>query len=73
MASAAPTVLNSSPERHEGDHAIHPVQVSQKKKQLQDGASELLTPGETRNDNEQCQVEEAEQYQQIGKLQMKLE
>ena len=42
-------------------------------KQLQDGASELLTPGKKRNDKEQCQVKAAEQYQQISKLRMELE
>ena len=31
------------------DHAIHPIQVSQWKKQLLDGASELFTRGKTAN------------------------
>ena len=49
------------------DHAIHPIQVSQWKKQLLDGASELLTRGK------KSKAKEAELFQQIGKLQMELE
>jgi putative transposase len=50
------------------DHAIHPIQVSQWKRQLLDGASELFTRGKKTKDKE-----EAELFQQIGKLQMELE
>ena len=55
------------------DHAIHPIQVSQWKKQLLDGASELFTRGKTSKDQEESQAKEAELFQQIGKLQMELE
>jgi len=55
------------------DHAIHPIQVSQWKKQLLDGASELLTRGKKSKDKEEGQAKEAELFQQIGKLQMELE
>ena len=49
------------------DHAVHPIQVSQWKKQLLDGASELYTRGK------KSKAKEAELFQQIGKLQMELE
>jgi len=35
------------------DHAIHPIQVNQWKKQLLEGASELFTRGKKSNDKEQ--------------------
>ena len=49
------------------DHAIHPIQVSQWKRQLLDGASELFIKGKQTKDKE------AELFQQIGRLQMELE
>ena len=49
------------------DHA-HPIQVSQWKKQLLDGASELFTRGKKTKDKDEGQVKEAELFQQIGKL-----
>ena len=55
------------------DHAIHPIHVSQWKKQLLDGASELFTRGKKSKDKEEGQAKEAELFQQIGKLQMELE
>jgi putative transposase len=55
------------------DHAIHPIQVSQWKRQLLDGASELFTRGKKTKDKEEVQAREAELFQQIGKLQMELE
>ena len=55
------------------DHAIHPIQVSQWKKQLLEGSSELFTRGKQTQSNEEGQAKEAELYQQIGKLQMELE
>jgi transposase-like protein len=55
------------------DHAIHPIQVSQWKRQLLDCASELFTRGKKSKDNEDGQAKEAELFQQIGKLQMELE
>jgi putative transposase len=57
------------------DHAIHPIQVSQWKKQLLEGASELFTRGKkTRDkDKDEGQAKEAELFQQIGRLQMELE
>ncbi len=54
------------------DHAIHPIQVSQWKRQLLDGASELFTRGKQSKDKEEGQAKEAELFQQIGKLQMGL-
>jgi putative transposase len=55
------------------DHAIHPIQVSQWKRQLLDGASELFRRGKNSKDPGESQVKEAELFQQIGKLQMELE
>jgi transposase-like protein len=55
------------------DHAIHPIQVSQWKRQLLDGASELFTRGKQTKDREEGKAKEAELFQQIGRLQMELE
>jgi len=55
------------------DHSIHPIQVSQWKRQLLDGASELFTRGKKSKDKEEGQAKEAELFQPIGKLQMELE
>jgi hypothetical protein len=50
-----------------------PIQVSQWKKQLLEGASELFTRGKKSKDKEEGQAKEAELFQQIGRLQMELE
>ena len=55
------------------DHAIHPIQVSQWKKQLLEGASELFSRGRKDKDKEESQAKEAELFQQIDRLQMELE
>jgi len=55
------------------DHSIYPIQVSQWKKQLLEGSSELFTRGKETQSNEEGQAKEAELFQQIGKLQMELE
>ena len=55
------------------DHAIHPIQVSQGKWQLLDGASELFTRGKQSKDKQEVQGKEAELFQQIGRLQIELE
>ena len=55
------------------DHSINPIQVSQWKKQLLEGSSELFTRGKKTQSNEEGQAKEAELFQQIGKLQMELE
>jgi putative transposase len=49
------------------DHAVHPIQMSQWKKQLLEGASEIFTRGK------KTQAKEAELFQQIGKLLIELE
>jgi transposase-like protein len=54
------------------DHAIHPIQVSQWKLQLLDGASELFSRGKKTKDKEEGQGKGAELFQQIGRLQMEL-
>ena len=55
------------------DHVIHPIQVSQWKRQLLDGASELFTRAKKTKDKVEGQAKEAEQFQQIGRLQIELE
>ena len=55
------------------DHGIHPIQVSQWKKQLLESASELFTRGKKTETKAESQAKEAELFQQIGKLQMELE
>jgi len=49
------------------------VQVSQWKRQLLDGASELFSRGKNTKDKEEGQAKEAELFQQFGRLQMELE
>jgi transposase-like protein len=55
------------------DHAVHPIQVSQWKKQLLKGASELFSSGKKRKEKDDSQAKESELFQQIGRLQMELE
>jgi len=50
-----------------------PIQVSQWKRQLLDGASELFTRGKKTKDKDEGQAKEAELFQQSGRLQMELE
>ncbi len=52
--------------------ADHAIQVSQWKRQLLDGASELFTRGKQSKDKEEVQAKEAELFRQIGRLQMEL-
>ena len=50
-----------------------PIQVSQWKRQLLDGASELFIRGKQTKDKDEGHAKEAELFQQIGRLQMELE
>jgi putative transposase len=50
-----------------------PIQVSQWKRQLLDGASELFIRGKQTKDKDAGQAKEAELFQQIGRLQIELE
>ena len=50
-----------------------PIQASQWKRQLLDGASDLFTRGKKSKDQNEGQAKEAELFQQIGRLQMELE
>ena len=65
--------IGGAPQEIAAEHAIHPIQVSQWKRQLLDGASELFTRGKKSKDKEDGQAKEAELFQQIGRLQMELE
>jgi putative transposase len=55
------------------DYAVHPIQVSQWKKQLLDGASDLFLRGKKIQDKDDQQARESELFQEIGKLKMELE
>ena len=54
-------------------HSIQPIQASQWKLQVLEGASELFTRGKKTQTKDESQAKEAELFQQIGKLQMELE
>jgi putative transposase len=53
-------------------YQVHPVQISQWKKQLLDGAESLFRDGR-RRDHEDSQALQAELYQRIGRLNMEVE
>ena len=53
-------------------YQVHPVQISQWKKQLLDGAESLFRDGR-RREHEQGQAEQAELYERIGRLNMEVE
>ena len=59
--------------RHAAHLPVRPIQVSQWKRQLLDGASELFSKGKKTKDKAEGQTKEAELFQQIGRLQMELE
>src|SRR3981081_1406568 len=51
---------------------VHPVQISQWKKQLLDGAETLFRDGR-RREREEGEAAEAELYEKIGRLNMEIE
>jgi transposase-like protein len=53
-------------------YQVHPVQISQWRKQLLDGAEVLFRDGRTR-DHDDSQAIQAELYEQLGRLKMELE
>lgn len=55
------------------EHANHPIQVSQWKKQLLESASDLFGKGRKDKERGDQQTREAELFQEIGKLKMELE
>ena len=55
------------------DHTMHPIQVSQGKRQLLDDASALFTQGKKSKEKEEGQAKKAELFQQIGTIEMELE
>lgn len=53
--------------------SLRPIQLSQWKRKLLDGASELVTMGRKTRDRDEWQAREVELFQAIGRLQMELE
>ena len=53
-------------------YQVHPVQISQWKKQLLDGTESLFRDGR-RRDHDDGQVLQAELYERIGRLNMEIE
>ena len=53
-------------------YQVHPVQISQWKKQLLDGAGSLFRDGR-RRDHEEGLLLQAELYERIGRLNMEIE
>jgi putative transposase len=53
-------------------YRVHPVQISQWKKQLLDGVEELFRDGR-RREREESEARQAELYEQIGRLNMEIE
>jgi transposase-like protein len=53
-------------------YQVHPVQISQWKKQLLDGAESLFRDG-SRREREQEQADQAELFEKIGRLNMEVE
>jgi putative transposase len=53
-------------------YQLHPVQISQWKKQLLDGAESLFRDGR-RRDHDEGQAVQAELYERIGRLNMEVE
>ena len=51
---------------------VHPVQISQWKKQLLDGVESLFSDGR-RREHDESQAIQAELYEQIGRLNMEVE
>lgn len=52
-------------------HQLHPVQISQWKKQLLDGVEGLFAPGSSKRSADP-ETLQSELYEQIGRLQMEL-
>jgi transposase-like protein len=53
-------------------HRVHPVQISQWKKQLLDGVEDLFRDGRRRQ-REESEARQAELYEQIGRLNLEIE
>ncbi len=53
-------------------YQVHPVQISQWKKQLLDGIDSLFQDGR-RHDRDEAQALQAELYERIGRLNMEVE
>ena len=53
-------------------YQVHPVQISQWKKQLLDGVEDLFRDGR-RREHEEGEARQAELYEKIGRLDMEIE
>ena len=54
-------------------YGVHPSQIHEWKRRLLSGASELFADGRSQKAAAQQQAQEAELYEQIGRLKMELE
>ena len=64
---------SKSLQKIDADHAMHPIQVSQRKKHLLEGSSELFTCGNKSQAKVEGHAKEIVLFQHIGKLQIELE
>jgi transposase-like protein len=55
-----------------GEHGIHPAQVSQWKKQLQEGVSEIFSTKREKVGKHEAEQLQDPLYQEIGRLKMEL-
>jgi transposase-like protein len=64
--------IKSSSELASG-FGVHPSQIAQWKRQLQDGAAEVFAPGVAGDHDRASEALQASLYEQIGKLQMEVD
>jgi putative transposase len=55
-----------------GQYQVHPTQISQWKRQVQEGAKELFANGRGK-DNQEAEVVQAKLYEEVGRLKMELD
>ena len=55
-----------------GQYQVHPTQISQWKRQAQEGAKELFANGRGK-DNQEAEVVQAKLYEEVGRLKMELD
>ena len=55
-----------------GQYQVHPTQISQWKRQVQEGAKELFASGRGK-DHQEPEVVQAKLYEEVGRLKMELD